>query len=76
MLLPQESDSALAACGAQAAASGQPWHSNPYLRQDHTPRATGESVCEWARKHDAWQRGFEGDDGGCAFAQLSAASSR
>lgn len=76
MPLPKESDNALAACGAQAAAAGQPWHSNPYLRQDHAPRVTGESVCEWARKHDAWQRGFEGYDGGGAFAQLSAASSR
>jgi hypothetical protein len=61
---PLESDSVLAACGAQAAAAGLPWYSNPYLRQDHAPRATGESVCEWARKHDAWQRGFEGY--GCA----------
>ena len=70
-----ETDSDLAECGAQAAAAGQPWHSNPYLRQDHAPRVTGESVCEWARKHDAWQRGFEGYGGG-AFSQLNAASSR
>ena len=56
---PSDSDIALAAFGAQAAADGRPWHSNPYLRRDHTPPATGETVNEWARKHDAWQRGFE-----------------
>lgn len=68
MSLPLDSDGALATCGAQAAAAGQPWHSNPYLRRDHAPRATGESVNEWARKHDAWQRGFEAYVGGAARA--------
>ena len=45
--------------GATAAARGLSWQSNPYLRRDLMPASTGESLNRWARKHDAWQRGFE-----------------
>lgn len=48
--------------GARAAAAGWPWHSNPYLHRANMPPATGDSVTEWSRKHDAWQRGYEGGD--------------
>jgi hypothetical protein len=46
--------------GAEAAAQGLGWQANPYLRPENMPVATGESLAEWCRKHDAWQRGFEG----------------
>lgn len=46
--------------GARAARAGRSWQSNPYLRRENMPQATGEALCEWSRKHDAWQRGFEG----------------
>lgn len=45
--------------GAYAASRGRTWQSNPYLRREQMPVATGESLGTWARKHDAWQRGFE-----------------
>ena len=45
--------------GEFAASRGHGWQSNPYLRREHMPAATGESLRAWARKHDAWQRGFE-----------------
>jgi len=45
--------------GALAASRGRDWRSNPYLRREQMPMATGESLRTWARKHDAWQRGFE-----------------
>lgn len=45
--------------GEFAAARGRSWQSNPYLRREQMPVATGESLSAWARKHDAWQRGFE-----------------
>jgi len=45
--------------GAYAASRGRDWQSNPYLRREQMPAATGESVGTWVRKHDAWQRGFE-----------------
>jgi hypothetical protein len=46
--------------GARAAQAGRSWHTNPYLRRENMPQATGQTPREWARKHDAWQRGFEG----------------
>jgi len=59
-------DSVLEREGALAASRGRSWQANPYLRRDLMPVATGESLHLWARKHDAWQRGFEaylsGDD--------------
>jgi len=51
-----------AACereGVYAASRGRNWQSNPYLRREQMPVATGESLVAWVRKHDAWQRGFE-----------------
>lgn len=45
--------------GADAAAQGRNWQTNPYLRRDLMPASTGESPIRWASKHDAWQRGFE-----------------
>ena len=53
------SDEALEREGEFAAARGRSWQSNPYLRREQMPVATGESLSTWARKHDAWQRGFE-----------------
>jgi len=47
--------------GARAAKAGLSWQSNPYLRRENMPQATGEAQPEWSRKHDAWHRGFEGD---------------
>jgi hypothetical protein len=46
--------------GERAARAARPWHSNPYLDRENMPGATGETLREWSRKHDAWQRGFEG----------------
>lgn len=45
--------------GASAAQAGRSWQSNPYLQRENMPMATGETLREWSRKHDAWQRGFE-----------------
>lgn len=45
--------------GARAAQAGRSWQSNPYLRRENMPQATGETLREWSCKHDAWQRGFE-----------------
>lgn len=45
--------------GARASQAGRSWRSNPYLLRVNMPQFTGEAVREWARKHDAWQRGFE-----------------
>jgi len=45
--------------GIRAARSGLTWKANPYLHRDNMPAASGDSLKEWARKHDAWQRGFE-----------------
>lgn len=53
-------ESALEREGAQAAARGQHWRSNPFLLKDNMPQASGESLGAWSRWHDAWQRGFEG----------------
>lgn len=62
--------------GERAATTGRSWHSNPYLRKENMPGATGESLREWSRKHDAWQRGFEGSTpqpcGGVAKEELAA----
>lgn len=46
--------------GERAARADRPWHSNPFLQRENMPVATGETLGEWARKHDAWRRGFEG----------------
>ena len=56
------SDEALEREGEFAAARGRSWQSNPYLRREQMPLATGESLGAWARKHDAWQGGFERGD--------------
>lgn len=40
--------------GAQAAARGQHWRSNPILLKDNMPQASGESLGDWSRRHDAW----------------------
>jgi hypothetical protein len=53
-------ESALERKGAQAAAHGQHWQSNPFLVEGNMPQASGESLGDWSRQHDAWQRGFEG----------------
>ena len=53
--------------GARAAQAGRGWQSNPYLRRENMPQATGETLREWSRKHDAWQRGFEGRGRESAF---------
>jgi hypothetical protein len=53
-------ESALERESAQAAARGQHWRSNPFLLKDNMPQASGESLGDWPRRHDAWQRGFEG----------------
>jgi hypothetical protein len=54
------SESVLEREGARAAAQGQSWRSNPFLQAQNMPQATGESLGDWSRRHDAWQRGFEG----------------
>jgi hypothetical protein len=53
-------ESVLEQDGARAAQDGRSWQCNPYLRRENMPQATGETLQEWSRKHDAWQRGFEG----------------
>ncbi|AKJ31892.1 CrpP-related protein [Caldimonas brevitalea] len=53
-------ESALEREGARAARGGHAWQSNPFLKRENMPAVTGESLREWSRKHDAWQRGFEG----------------
>ena len=45
--------------GERAARDHRPWHANPFLQRENMPIATGETLREWSRKHDAWQRGFE-----------------
>lgn len=52
-------EAALESEGAKAASRGRNWQSNPYLRREQMPAATGESLGAWVRKHDAWQRGFD-----------------
>lgn len=52
-------DALLEQDGAYAACRGRGWQTNPYLRREQMPAATGESLGTWVRKHDAWQRGFE-----------------
>ncbi len=54
------SESKLEREGARAAAQGQSWRTNPWLHAQNMPQATGESLSAWPRRHDAWQRGFEG----------------
>lgn len=54
------SESVLEREGARAAARGQSWRTNPWLHARNMPQATGESLDAWSRRHDAWQRGFEG----------------
>ncbi|NML17359.1 CrpP-related protein [Azohydromonas caseinilytica] len=46
-------ESALEREGAQAAARGQHWRSNPFLLKDNMPQASGESLGAWSRWHDA-----------------------
>lgn len=31
---------------------------NPFLALENLPAKTGESLEDWKKKHDAWQRGF------------------
>lgn len=64
-------ESALEREGAHAASRGRGWQSNPYLRREQMPCATGETLTVWAGKHDAWQRGFER---GCAAGRATASS--
>lgn len=52
-------ESLLERAGADAAAQGRTWRSNPYLQREQLPDRTGESLTRWACRHDAWQRGFE-----------------
>lgn len=54
------SESKLECEGARAASQGQSWRTNPWLHAQNMPQATGESLGDWSRRHDAWQRGFEG----------------
>ncbi|NML16479.1 CrpP-related protein [Azohydromonas caseinilytica] len=53
-------ESALEREGARAAAHGADWRANPFLQRNNMPQASGESLADWSRRHDAWQRGFEG----------------
>jgi hypothetical protein len=53
------SESKLEHDGARAAAHGQSWRTNPFLQTQNMPQATGDSLCAWSCRHDAWQRGFE-----------------
>jgi hypothetical protein len=45
--------------GAKAAARGESLRSNPLLTEPNMPASTGESLQEWASRHDAWQDGYE-----------------
>jgi hypothetical protein len=54
------SESVLEREGARAAAQGRSWRTNPLLHAQNMPQATGEPLSAWSRRHDAWQRGFEG----------------
>jgi hypothetical protein len=60
MIMDVFGESLLEREGAHAAAQGQSWRANPFLLQQNMPQATGESLGDWSRRHDAWQRGFEG----------------
>lgn len=53
----------LAQEGDRTARSGGHWSANPYLKRENMPGATGDSLQNWACKHDAWQRGFDGEQG-------------
>ena len=50
--------------GERAARDHRPWHANPFLQRENMPIATGETLREWSRKHDAWQRGQQIPRGG------------
>jgi hypothetical protein len=54
-----DKESQLMRDGARAAQRGSSWQANPYLSRENMPPATGDTLQEWSRKHDAWQRGFE-----------------
>jgi hypothetical protein len=43
--------------GERAAVSGLGWLANPYLAASNMPKATGEQLQDWGRRHDAWQAG-------------------
>jgi hypothetical protein len=45
--------------GAKAAARGDGPLSNPFLCGPNMPASTGESLQEWASRHDAWQDGYQ-----------------
>lgn len=48
--------------GANARSRRESQFDNPYLRADHMPAATGESVEVWNAKHDAWEIGWRAED--------------
>ena len=45
--------------GAKAAARGDHVLANPLVRLVNLPGSTGECPERWARRHEAWQRGYE-----------------
>lgn len=49
--------------GARAASQGSCWQANPYLLAANMPAATGESIDEWCKRHDAWQAGHQEESG-------------
>ncbi|WKB55430.1 CrpP-related protein [Eleftheria terrae] len=59
---PPFDESNLERDGARAAQADHSWRANPFLQRENMPGATGETLREWSRKHDAWQRGYEGHD--------------
>lgn len=59
--MPLSEEACWAEEGARAARRGLRWDANPFLRRENMPAATGDSPPQWARKHDAWQRGFDGE---------------
>jgi len=48
--------------GAEARAKGSSFLENPFLKNEHQPAASGESIDTWQRKHDAWHLGWTAED--------------
>jgi hypothetical protein len=48
--------------GANARAFGRSMFDNPYLKAEHLPAKTGETVEQWQVKHDLWELGWRAED--------------
>lgn len=55
-------DEELEKLGANARAQGRDYFDNPFYKTEATPKHSGDTIDEWQRKLNAWERGWVLED--------------